>query len=394
MKNIAIINVGNDGSTGKIAINLLGYFSQNKYNTTFYYGRGCKENSSNQVRFESLVEVLFHALAARITGLQGCFSFWATYRLLRLLKKKETDTVIMVNPQTYYLNERLLYSFIAKRNLRFIYIMPDSYAYLGKCCIHHECDKYITGKGKCPNKRCYPESWFFDTCSIILKNKEKCYAQMNRALFLGPEFVINNVKKSYLGRVMRTAILDEAIDLDLYKPRDTSLLRNKLGIADDKIIILCVAPQYKNVDLFQQVADRMIGDGRYVFVHVGSGEFVSHDNYIHVGFVEKDSDLAIYYSMADLFLFPSTSDTMSNACLEALACGTPLLVFNISGMPYLLDDTVGTLVKPRNVEELVAVVLKTTKKTPSLIQICRDYAIKRYDMKQYAKKVEIFAKEL
>lgn len=394
MKNIAIINVGNDGSTGKIAINLLGYFLQNHYGTTFYYGRGNKDDNNNHVRFESLPEVLFHALAARITGLQGYFSFWATCRLINQLKKRNTDTVIMINPQTYYLNERLLYSFIAKRNLRFIYIMPDSYAYLGKCCIHHACNNYITGNGKCPNKRCYPKSWFFDTCSFIIKNKEKYYAKMKRALFLGPEFVINKVKKSYLGNIMKTAILDEAIDLDLYKPQDASSLREKLCIANDKVIILCVAPQYKNVDLFQQVADCMRGEEKYVFVHAGTGDFVSHDNFIHVGFIEKDSDLALYYSMADLFLFPSTSDTMSNACLEALACGTPLLVFDISGMPYLLDETVGTLVEPGNVEELVAVVRKTTKKTFSLIQTCREYAVKRYDMKKYASKVEAFAKEL
>ena len=73
------------------------------------------------------------------------------------------------------------------------------------------------------------------------------------------------------------------------------------------------------------------------------------------------------FSIGDLFVFPSLLDTMPNACLDSLACGVPLLCFDISGMPYVSDNTVGTFVEARNVTELQKVVQKTVKKNSDII---------------------------
>ena len=74
---------------------------------------------------------------------------------------------------------------------------------------------------------------------------------------------------------------------------------------------------------------------------------------------------------------------MPNACLEALSCGSPLLCFDISGMPYIADETVMTLVEPKNVDQMVSAIVNTHKKTEQTIKISRDYAINRYDNQKY-----------
>lgn len=388
MKNIAIINVVKDRSTGKIAKNLLDNLSQKGYEVVFFYGRGDKSDDERFFRIDTPFESYLHAFLARLTGLQGFFSYAATKRMLNQFKRMQIDTVILINPHAYYLNERLLYSFISKNNLRFVNIIPDEYAYLGKCAVKAPCDRYKTGCGKCPNIHRYPESWFFDTCSVIMQNKEKCYRGLNRSMFVGPGFVIDNLRKSYLGKFMPSTVLDEAIDIELYQPRDPTELRKRLGIRKEKIVILCIAPPYKGVEYFKAVAMHYKNNEKYFFVHVGKdSEEVELSNYKHICYVKENADLAVYYSMADLFLFPSLADTMSNACLESLSCGTPLLVFNISGMPYLLDETVGTMVEPKSIEQLIQVVSQTQKKTESVIKRCREYAEKRYDSRKYADKV-------
>lgn len=394
MKNIAIINVMNIKSTGKIALNLLNQLTDKGYNVTFFYGRGEKSDDPRQIRFESHFEVLVHAFLSRLTGLQGFFSCLATRRLIKEMKKRNIDTVILLNPHGYYLNERLFYSFVENYNLRLVYIIPDEYAYMGNCSGRATCERWKTDRGKCPNIHRYPNSWLFDTCPFVMRIKEKNYKRLKRAKFIGPEFVINNLKQSYLGQFMSTAILDEAIDIDLYQPRDASKLRQELGINEDKVVILCIAPPYKNIGDFKCVAEHFKNEDKYVFIHVGKDDTVTQGNYIHVNFVKENSDLAVYYSMADLFLFPSLADTMSNACLEALACGTPLLTFNISGMPYLMDSSVGTMVEPGNVEQLVKIVEKTEKKTPEMTKRCRRYAEERYDMNNYADKLLGIAKSI
>lgn len=388
MKNVAIINVVKDKSTGKIAVNLLNELTSKGYNALFFFGRGEKASDIRMMRIDTPIETYIHAFLARLTGLQGSFSWFATKRMLKQLKKHSIDTVILINPHAYYLNEKLLYNFMADNNIRFISIIPDEYAYLGNCAVDPPCERYKTGCGKCPNIHLYPNSWFFDSCHIVMRRKEQCYRKLKRARFIGPSFVINNLNNSYLGKYMSSSILDEAIDIELYHPQDSSNLKNELGIDKDKVVILCIAPPYKGIEYFKQVAMRFKGDDRYVFVHVGKDEnALSESNYIHINYVKENSQLALYYSMADLFLFPSLADTMSNACLEALACGTPLLVFNISGMPYLLDDTVGTIVEPRNVEQLAQVVAGTRRKTDEVINTCRKYAEKRYDSRLYSEKV-------
>ena len=230
-----------------------------------------------------------------------------------------------------------------------------------------------------------------------MRKKEKYYKLMKNAIFVGPEFLVNKANKSYLGRFMRTLVLDEAINLDDYSPKETIELQKTLKISDDKIILLCVAPSnhpHRGADYFISAAKHFANDERFVFIHIGyKYEDTSSlpSNFIAIRYVESDADVAKYYSMADLLINPSMADAMSNTCLEALACGTPIACFNMSGMPYLMDESVGTLLPPRDLNGIVKLIDKTKKKTDVIKTTCREYALKRYDSKKWADKIEAIA---
>jgi glycosyltransferase involved in cell wall biosynthesis len=211
---------------------------------------------------------------------------------------------------------------------------------------------------------------------------------------VAPEFVINKARKAPLMKGIQLEIVDEAIDAVRCTPRDNKEIRRRLGIADDKVVIGCVAPfrQFggsKGADYFLELAKRMEGDSRLVFLHVGYNmdTALCPSNYIPIAFVADQQELPDYYSVADLLVHPSLQDTMPSTCLEALACGTPLLCFNISGMPYIGDETVMTLVETKNVDQMVDVVKSTEKKTEKIINTCRNYALNRYDERKYAEKL-------
>lgn len=393
MRNVAIINICKDKSTGKISMGLFNNLRNKGYNTFFYYGRGDESKDSRIMKIDSDLEVYVHAFLSRITGKQGAYSYRASARLLSSLNKNQIDTIFLVNPHGYYLNERMLFNYIARHNIRLVYTLIDEYAYLGACTNEPECMKFITGEGKCPNIKKYPKSLFFDSCGSILKRKMECYQKLRNAVFVGPEFLINNASKSLLGQYMNLAVLDEAIDVDMYHPYDASDLREELRIESDKIIVLCVANTnnpLKGADYYIEAAKKFTGSNRYVFVHVGykySDIQSLPSNYIPIKYVEKDVDLAKYYSMADVLVYTSIADAMSNVCLESLACGTPLLCFDISGMPYLMDNTVGQLVPPKNVSMLIEAIRRIKKKTPDVVNTCREYALRRYNNKEYADKL-------
>lgn len=396
MKNVAIINVTEFSSTGKIAVGFHQYLLDKGYNSYLCYCRGNEPKNNTYIKFGKSIERYIHAFLTRITGRQGCYSYFATKRLLRKLDKLNIDTIYGENLHGYYINEKLLFKYIAKKGIKYVYIVIDEYPYLGKCWNSNGCERYLEGCGKCPQKHIYPQSYLFDGSRHIFKNKMKLYPLMKDCVFAGPEFVMTNAKKSPLMRGIRTEIVDEGINIDFYSPKSTEELRKELGFQDDKIVLFSTAnlSDHKGGNFFFELAKRLENDTRFIFIHAGN-KVKPQDmpsNYIFVGFVAEDL-LPVYFSLADLFIFPSFQDCMPNACLEALACGTPLVCFNISGMPYIAGSDIEYLVKPKDIDDLERVVLeKAQKKSQELIERCRQYAVNRYDRNIYYRNLERIAK--
>jgi len=68
-----------------------------------------------------------------------------------------------------------------------------------------------------------------------------------------------------------------------------------------------------------------------------------------VRFLGMHSELAGYYSSADIFVLPSRREGMSNALMEAMLHGVPCVATNISGSQELITNNVnGILVPPRD----------------------------------------------
>ena len=73
------------------------------------------------------------------------------------------------------------------------------------------------------------------------------------------------------------------------------------------------------------------------------------------GRLHDDLSLALHYSAATLFVAPSREDNLPNTVIEALACDTPVVAFDIGGMPDMIrHKETGWLATPCDVDDLAA----------------------------------------
>jgi glycosyltransferase involved in cell wall biosynthesis len=71
---------------------------------------------------------------------------------------------------------------------------------------------------------------------------------------------------------------------------------------------------------------------------------------IYVGYV-PDEDVPLFYNAASLVVFPSLYEGFGFPCLEAMACGCPVIASNTSSIPEIVGDA-GILVNPTDVIEM------------------------------------------
>ena len=292
------------------------------------------------------------------------------------------------------MNYPILFRYIAKHNIKVIYIMLDEYAYMGKCCFALECDKYKSECNHCPLVNDYPKSLFFDRSKHIFKLKKRLYSKINDITFVSIPYIVNKAKESALLKNQSFVELEEGIDLNnIYYPKNTEKLRKKLRIDDTKTIILLVAPfsfERKGARYFLEVARRYERDERFTFINVGFDvdPAICPSNFIPISYVSNQEELAEYYSLADCFVCTSLAETVADTCLEALACGTPVIGFSCSGLPYSVTEKHCHFVPARDLDAISQLINDIKKKDKEIILSCRNYAENKFDIEQYMKSLE------
>jgi len=151
----------------------------------------------------------------------------------------------------------------------------------------------------------------------------------------------------------RLDVVGRGVDTVLFSPEKRSqALRDELGASDGPILLYVgrLAAE-KNVALalcaFDAVRLRM-PDATMVVVGEGPLRKKLEAEFPAARFVgaQHGEELARWYASADLFLFPSISETFGNVTLEALASGLPVIAFDTAAAAEHVDDCDNGLLAP------------------------------------------------
>ena len=101
-------------------------------------------------------------------------------------------------------------------------------------------------------------------------------------------------------------------------------------------------------------------------------------NLIPIQRTHNQYELAMLYSLADVYVNPTYADMFPTVNLEALACGTPVITYLTGGSPEAVDEKTGFVVEQGNVGAL-AEALRTIKESPLSSADCRKRAEEHFD---------------
>lgn len=178
----------------------------------------------------------------------------------------------------------------------------------------------------------------------------------------GPESMVDYFVKEYGATPNKTIVLYNDIDLTVFKPiatpRQKADLRRELGLPPERHILLSVGRVSfkKGGRLLIPIAHllrRHLPDTLLVVVgHIHMPEVVKRAqqeelcNLLFEGAV-PNVEVLKYYQAADVFLMPSLEEGFPRKLLEAMACGLPIVAFDVGGVRDIVHPQQLPFVLPR-----------------------------------------------
>lgn len=347
---IAFINsVIGYGSTGRIVSDLYHAVSDCGNTALVFYGRKTPQEGVSSVRIGNRFSVAEHALSTRIFDLQGFRSLPATRKLIDQLEKYNPDILHLHNLHGNYINIKLLFDYIKRRNKPVVWTLHDCWAFTGHCAYYTyvDCFKWKKLCHHCVQKRIYPASMFVDRSEANYRMKRKMFFGVsNLTLVTVSEWLDSEVKQSFL-KNYKVKVIPNGIDLSVFHPTPSDFRRRHH--LEGKTILLGVASIWhdrKGLWLFHELADYL--DSNFLIVLVGitkSQKKKLSNKIMTIQRTNQIEELAAIYTAADIFVNPSMEETFGMVSLEALACGTPVITNRYSANPELITKDCGILVE-------------------------------------------------
>ena len=171
--------------------------------------------------------------------------------------------------------------------------------------------------------------------------------------------------------IQRTALWQRGVDTTNFRPELRSdKMRDKLfgkyQKTDSLLIYVGRLSAEKQIERIKPVLDNipgaclaLVGDGPYR----GQLEKIFENTQTSfIGYLSGE-ELASAYASGDIFLFPSSTETLGLVLLEAMAAGCPVIGANKGGIPDIIDDGInGCLYNPDEKDNGERSLIEATKK--------------------------------
>ena len=247
-------------------------------------------------------------------------------------------------------------------NKPIVWTLHDMWAFTGGCHYSLECRKFETECNNCPSLK---NAGMTDMSNKIFRNKD-FFDGINLTVATCSNWLKLEAEKSHLLRNKRIVNIPNTLDTNLYIPTDVRTAREKFSLQKDKIYILFgsmnIIDERKGfkylLDSMKKLASESDNTNELIEIIIfGKANEKILDsipfNKHYFGNFKSEEDIISAYNAADIFIAPSLQDNLPNTVLESLSCGTPVVAYNVGGLPDMIDHlNNGYLAEANSVEGL------------------------------------------
>ena len=321
----------------------------------------------------------------------------STFRIAKHEFCKKADILNFHNLHSGYFNYLALPRLTRDRPA--VYTLHDMWAFTGHCAYSYDCERWKTGCGSCPYPSTYP-AIRRDNTRLEWKLKKTVHGNANLTIVTVSRWLADQARQSLLSR-FAVHHIPNGLNTDICRPLDPEKCREVLQIPQGKKTLLFAAADTKDprkgfdlllnalcalpASLKKEIVLTVMGDGANQDIAKNTGVET-----VNLGYVDGDILKSIVFSAADLFVFPTRADNLPVVLQESMACGTPMISFDIGGVSDLVrPGTTGYLAHPEDSQDLSQGIVQLLEDNDARAKMganCRAIALEEYSSDLQAKR--------
>lgn len=345
------------GGASKIGYYLFNGFRKRGYNVRYFVGKKSLYDNDIEpiVKYTNKLSKFLGKLIKFINRELGKENFYFPNSSKSIIAWKP-DIIHFHNIQGNYFDLRELKNI--SKHIPVIFTLHDPWMFSGHCSYFIECDRWKIGCGKCPDLKRRP-SLKRDNTAFNWKRKKNIYDNSKFYVTTPSKWLLEQTNYSILENgIKMKKLINNGVDHQIFKPKNTSSLRQKLNIKKDEIVLLYVVSSnltsnpYKDFNTISKcisyIENNNKSNKKFTLIAIGEEKPDTFNNSIrklHIGYLSNPEKISDFFNLADLYLHAARAENYPNVVMEALSCGTPCIVTNTGGVPeQIIENNTGWVV--------------------------------------------------
>lgn len=228
-----------------------------------------------------------------------------------------------------------------------VWTMHDMWPCTGICHHARDCEKYHQECHHCPY---IYKGGKKDLSNQVFKKKKELYQTAPITFVTCSQWLKEQASKSALLIGQTVVNIPNPINTNLFKPRNRQEARIAYELPANKKLILFgavkITDKRKGIDYFIESCNMLVQKHPELKEELGVVVMGNHSEELKpllpfevysLNYISNEKEVVNIYNAVDIYVTPSLEENLPNTIMEAMACGTPCVGFQVGGIPEMID---------------------------------------------------------